>query len=174
MCDHNARLKKSLYEETLQTKLLCTILTLEANYKWLLIALQFRESLASEHLHAICVYREPSYNLTFIQSNIFYYWWCLNSWDPTKSWLDQKQCGRSSVGRWLRIASMTSLNFIHCYFCKFKISTINIYGNNDTILGWQFIQGFKIQNLHSRFVIIKARNPILTSVSKKNWDKAQQ
>ena len=52
----------------LQTKLLGTILTLEANYKWLLIALQFRESLASEHLHAICVYREHSYNL---QLNVY-------------------------------------------------------------------------------------------------------
>ena len=55
----------------LQTKLLCTILTLEANYKWLLIALQFRESLASEHLHAICVYWETYFQLTtFIQRNV--------------------------------------------------------------------------------------------------------
>lgn len=43
---------------------------------------------------------------------------------------------------------MTSLNFIHCYFCKYKI--LNIDGHmDDTIIGRQFIQDFKIPNLHS-------------------------
>ena len=56
----------------LQTKLLCTILTLEANYKWLLIALQFRESLVGAHLQAICVHRETyNFHVMYIQHLIF-------------------------------------------------------------------------------------------------------